>query len=166
MFTDMSIDEVIDKMEEEYNNRKWYIKITDKVRCCFNNIPLGYDSFLQGIKNLIKYRKLIWSDRWYDSTFLHQMLRFKLNDMAQEWKNAHYVGSEYEEKLLKELVQLLDDIDALEDDFNPATYGMIDNKYQEFGIKLFSIQKVTKYNKDFENGEDTSVCTNMSRLWD
>ena len=161
-----NIDEMLDRIEEKYKNRKWYIKIIDEIKWFFDGIVFRYNEFLQGIKNLIKYRKLIWRDRWYDSAFLHQMLRFKLNDMAQEWKNANYIGSEYEEKLLKELVQLLDDIENLENDFDPESYNMIDNKYQEFGIKLFSIQKVTKYNKGFENGEYTSVCTNMSRLWD
>ena len=67
-------------------------------------------SIKKGIKNLWMYRKLIWNDRWYDFSFLHNLMRFKINDMAQNWGSSHYVGSEYEEKQLKKIVQLFDDI--------------------------------------------------------
>lgn len=162
----MDIDKLLKEMEDEVNNWPWYKNVWFEITYFFRNISSNWYSMIQGFKNFIKYRSLIWNDRWYDHTFLHQMLRFKLNDMAEEWKDAHYVGCEYEEKILQELVQILDKIEYLEDNWTTDSYNNIDNLYQEFGIKLFSIQKLHKTNKEFCKGEDTTTTTNFQRLWD
>ncbi len=157
-------------MNKEYNvhfdDETVIEKIKFEIEYFFDNLTSKFRNIKKGTGNLIKYFPLIWNDRWWDSMFLHDMLRFKLNDMQKEWKNAHYVGSEYEEKLLKELVEILDEIRELEDDLDIDAQGKISNLYQEFGIKLFSIQRVEKTNEEFKDGKHVSVTTNMERLWD
>ena len=163
--THSNIDKLLQEIQDEQDSWTWYQNAWFEITYFFNNISSNIRSFKQSIKNLIKYRSLIWNDRWYDHSFLTSMLRFKLNDMSVEWKNAHYVGSEYEENILKELVEILDKIEQLEEGFDKE--GELSNLYQEFGIKLFSIQKVTKVDKEFgKDGECTTVCSNIERLWD
>ncbi len=125
----------------------------------------GYYSFIQGIKNLWKYKSLIWNDRWYDYSFLHNMLRFKLNDMEKSWAGAHYIGSSHEQEMLKELVEILDRIDNT-DEFTEDDFNNIDSLYQEFGEKLFRIETIVKKDEDIKGGEYTTIGSNIRRLWD
>ncbi len=97
------IDKLIKELEEEQENWKWYDELWFEITYFFKNIRINFYSFFDSLSNFWKYRSLIWNDRWYDHSFLHHILRFKLNDMAENWSDAHYVGCEYEEKTLKEL---------------------------------------------------------------
>lgn len=132
----------------------------------WSSIRSTYRSIIYGIKNFIKYRNLIWNDRWYDYSFLHEILRFKLNDMKENWESAHYVGSEYELKLLEELVQILDTIESIENGTLVKGDFEIDNLYQDFGEKLFTINMMHKVDSEFDNGEHISSGSPIRRLWD
>jgi hypothetical protein len=116
-----------------------------------------------GFKNYWYYRKVIWNDRWWDYGFLHVLLRHKLNQMAKGWENAHYCGSEYDKEYLHELVELLDNIDILEDDIDKD--DEINEKYQEFGRKLFDVGYVHRYNEK-GNIETTYKTSKIRTLWD
>ena len=161
----MNIDEEIEKMEQQKIDESWYEAWWWEITWFFSNMQSNWYSFLEGLINLWTWKKIIWNDRWYDHTFLHTMLRKKLSLMAKGWEEAHYVGSEYELETLKKLVQILDDIEKLEEE-SYTSYDMIDNKYQEFGILLFGINKLHKVDKEFDQGENISTTTNIQRFWD
>ena len=96
------------------------------------------------------------------------MLKYKLKNVRDNWKNAHYCGSENEEKMLQRLVQILEEIDALADNFEMG-YKEQDKKekalYEEFGELLFKPRDYPKYN--CENEVETTVNTNgIQMLWD
>ncbi len=159
-------DEMIRKIDLEKENWSKWDTIKFEISYFFSNIQTNYYSFLKGVSNLWRWREIIWNDRWYDHSFLHTMLKFKLTDMRDNWKDAHYVGAEYEEKDLKEIVELFEKIDYLEENWDKDTYSQIDNLYQEIGIKLFSITTKTKVDSEFDNGINVSTCSNIQRFWD
>ncbi|MCD6435868.1 MAG: hypothetical protein J7L15_05720 [Clostridiales bacterium] len=162
----MNIEKMIQELDNEKSNRRWYENIWFETSYYFSDMFHNIRTVKTGLYNFWKFRSDIYNWRWYDYGFLHTTLRARLNDMAVGWENAHYVGSDYEKRTLEELVQILDDIDLLEESCNLETYGQIDNLYQEFGIKLFSIQTLHKIDKEFDKGENVDTCSNFRRLWD
>jgi hypothetical protein len=71
--------------------------------------------FINSIKNLIKWFPIIWRDRDWDSTYIEEMLLFKLNNMYKRFSdpNATYVDwdSKYAKPVLKALklcIQILE----------------------------------------------------------
>lgn len=120
----------------------------------------------KGLSNFWKYRKVIYNDRWYDYNFLHNILKVKLIDMRDNWDKSHYVGHNNELELLKDLVQILEDIEHLEYEWDTESDKKIDELYAEFGDKLFTIKTVTIISEEFSNGEHTTTTSNFRRLWD
>ncbi len=154
----MNIDEELEKMD----NEKWsHIKF--EVAYFFKDLKGSFYSFVGGVKNFWKWRKIIYHDRWYDHAFLHNMLRFKLNDMAEGYKNCHYVDCEKDQQELHELVEILDKINKLEDE-SLANYEQdIDKLYEEFGERLFGI-------KEFHTIHDYKIhrskFSSIRKFWD
>ena len=66
---------------------------------------------IQGIRNIIEYWKIIWSDRNYDYDFLVRLMEFKLKRMATHFEeHKRHVGWEqivkqvrYSESLCKRI---------------------------------------------------------------
>lgn len=143
-----------------------YEDIKFEIEYFISNIRSKFYGILQGFKNFWKYKSLIWNDRWYDYSYLHRYLRFKLNDMQVNWKDSHYIGFEHEEQLLTELVELLDTIEFIEENYSNTSETDIDNLYQEFGEKLFKIETITKKDKEFNNGVHVIKSSPIRRLWD
>ncbi len=68
-----------------------------------------YRNMMQGFGNLRKYRKLIWNDRWYDYSFLLELMLFKLKDTEEHWGvDTHYVNDLDDKEILKKLVEDLE----------------------------------------------------------
>jgi len=92
-------------------------------------------SFKKGLINLWKWRKIIWRDRWWDYYFLLEILRFKLEDMYENWgNNTHYVDDYKEKDLIKDL---LDDLNWLINDENEFKDGYAD-EYKKRSKRFFS----------------------------
>ena len=96
-----------------------------------------------GFENLIKYRSLIWNDRWYDHSFLMELMLFKLKDMEKRWgKDTHYIGDLDEKDTLKKLIVDLEwMLEADEFDKNYAEeykkksrsfFGRMDRNHRKF----------------------------------
>jgi len=118
-----------------------------------------------GFQNLWLWRKIIWNDRWWDYSFLDTIVKFKLTQMRDNWDGSHYVGSEIQKELLEELVQILDDIEKLEDEVQTDT--KIDEKYKEFGQKLYGINKVEQnVQSDGASHLIKHNCSSIRTLWD
>jgi len=114
-----------------------------------------------GIKNLWKYRKVIWEDRWWDYSFLMTMIKFKLKDTAKGWDGAHYINSDQDQTEILRLVEILNEIEDLEDDgtFTDKDSIKLKEKYQEFGEALFSI-------REFDRGGHKVKTNLVQLLWD
>jgi hypothetical protein len=129
----------------------------------YNDYISSIREFFRGVKNFWTFRKDIFRFRWYDSGFLHQVIRSRLNNMADNWHQAHYVNSENEEKELRELVAMLDLIDVLEDECTLESSKEIDEIYNEFGKRLFGIKDYIQ-----EHNGKTTVTTMSAfrKFWD
>jgi hypothetical protein len=99
-----------------------------------NSIIYPIKSFLKGIDNLWRWRKIIWKDRWWDYYYLLEILRFKLKDMEEHWgKDTHYV-KDYEEK--ESLKKLIEDLEWMIDDTNEFEDGYMD-EYKKRSKRFF-----------------------------
>jgi hypothetical protein len=128
-------------------------------------IIVPFRQFIQGIKNLWTWKSIIWNDRWYDYDFFHKILRKKLETMYKGYENAYACGSEELQTEIKVLIDILDMIDELEDSFEEDADKKIDELYQTFGEKLFSIREFE--NKDCEGKVIRKYKTTLfRRLWD
>jgi hypothetical protein len=88
-----------------------------------NTIILQFNSIVQCITNFIKWRKVICRDRWWDYSFMLELLLFKLKDMNKYWgTSTHYQGDLDDKKILEEMIEdlewmLNDDIDDTTDSY-------------------------------------------------
>ena len=121
--------------------------------------------FKQGIKNLWTWKKVIWNDRFYDHSFLHNMMKLKLETMEKAWDEAHYVGSEETKKEITKLIETLDKIEALEDMCTIEADAEMSRLYEDFGKRLFSRRMITSYEEDNTKNR-VNYTTLMETLWD
>lgn len=135
---------------------KWK-DIKEDIEIWYNNLFI-FDIFYNikhGIKNLWKYKSVIWNDRWYDYQYIFSLLEFKLKDTIKNWNNAHYVGSEFTKKRMQVLL----------------------NRIEEYTVNLENLEELyytkkiskTEYNKrkdDLINKTWKSLGRNITRFWD
>lgn len=135
---------------------KWK-DIKEDIEIWYNNLFI-FDIFYNikhGIKNLWKYKSVIWNDRWYDYQYIFSLLEFKLKDTIKNWDNAHYVGSEFTKKRMQVLL----------------------NRIEEYTVNLENLEELyytkkiskTEYNKrkdDLINKTWKSLGRNITRFWD
>jgi hypothetical protein len=130
----------------------------------YNDLRSKVKSIVIGLSNFWKFRKEIYNYRWWDySISIHNPMKAILKDMYKNWDNSHYIGSEKEKQTLKELIDILEEIERLEDS---CSYDekRIDELYQKFGRKLFDIKgeyKVPETGKIIYR-ESSSI----RKLWD
>ena len=160
-------------LDKKYNTEtsKWE-DFKFNVSWNFNHyIKYPFGSFKSGVKNLWKWKKIIWEDRWWDYGFLHTMLHFKLQKMEEGFRhNSWGCGSEDLADELKRLINILEEIEYIENDM-PDTMTWqesdkkIDELYQELGEKLFGIRNFE--NKNCKGEVEHEYETNLiRRLWD
>jgi len=100
-----------------------------------NSIIYPIKSFFKGINNFLKWRKIIFKDRWWDYYFLLKILHFKLQDMEYHWgKDTHYVKDYEEKKILK---NLLEDLEWMLDDENEFNDGY-EEEYKKRSRRFFN----------------------------
>ena len=135
---------------------KWK-DIKEDIEIWYNNLFI-FDilyNIKHGIKNLWKYKSVIWNDRWYDYQYIFSLLEFKLKDTIKNWDNAHYVGSEFTKKRMQVLL----------------------NRIEEYAVNLENLEELyytkkiskTEYNKrkdDLINKTWKSLGRNITRFWD
>ena len=135
---------------------KWK-DIKEDIEIWYNNLFI-FDilyNIKHGIKNLWKYKSVIWNDRWYDYQYIFSLLEFKLKDTIKNWDNAHYVGSEFTKKRMQVLL----------------------NRIEEYTVNLENLEELyytkkiskTEYNKrkdDLINKTWKSLGRNITRFWD
>ena len=94
---------------------------------------------VDGIKNLIKWFPIIWTDRWWDHSFIFKMLHFKLNDMEKLYRarSIHKYSDETADQM-KMCVRLLDRI--IKDDYITNALQFHEKKYGEIDFKFTPIE--------------------------
>lgn len=67
--------------------------------------------FIQGIKNLIKWRKTIWYDRDFDYFYVYEILKKKLEFQRDHiQKYHHHENFQRDIDTLNECIELIDDV--------------------------------------------------------
>jgi len=109
-----------------------------------NSIVGNIKSFFRGIENLKKWRHIIWNDRWWDHSFMLEILHLKLKTMEENWgSNTHYVGDLEDKESLKKLVEDLEwmidpdneFIDGYDDEYKKVSkrfFGRLDRNHRKF----------------------------------
>ena len=97
------LNEVIEDID--YKRNSWYS---------------SFKNFFRGLYNFWKFRKIIFRDRFWDYSFLVEILVFKLKDMEDNWvTSTHYEGDKFTKGritvLRKRIESLEDDIQEIEE---------------------------------------------------
>ena len=83
-------------------------------------IPVWY-KIKYGLKNLWKWRKIVWADRDWDWVFLCKIMQFKLRNMADHFeKYSYHVNADRDAKQMRicaELLRRLSDDDYFDEKF-------------------------------------------------
>ena len=99
-------------------------------------------TFKIGINNLIKWRSVIWQDRWYDYGFIISILKFKLKDMESNWGVNTFHENDYVQKeLLQSLIRDLEQAEKFDEVLNEKeakkAYQNFFNRFGRNIIKLY-----------------------------
>lgn len=121
----------------------------------FENISLWWkfdgryypSMFVTGVKNLIKWFKIIWKDRDYDDHFIFEVLKFKIQKTADYMeKRKHFVGWEVEVQRMRTCIKLIDRVQSeyygVEYlDYENSDYNFVESdKVDEYGTPLYELQ--------------------------
>jgi hypothetical protein len=98
----------------------WLQKIKFKITYFYeNSIMIPIKQKITCLSNLWKWRKVICKDRWWDYSFMLEILLFKLKDMNSHWgTSTHYQGDLDDKKILEELIEDLEWMVNV-DDYSP-----------------------------------------------
>jgi len=93
---------------------------------------------IEGIKNLWKWKSIIWNDRWWDSYFLFKILKFKLEQMEENFRERGiHVSAEKEADKMKICVLLLDRL--IKDEYDENVFK---HHYEKWGEPEFSSSEI------------------------
>jgi hypothetical protein len=148
----------LDKESIEYLENSSSLKLTwEDIKFWYNNLyifDLWYN-LKNGIKNFWKYKGVIWKDRWYDYSFIIELLKFKLKDNIKNWDKAHYVGSNFTKK---RMIVLLNRIEEFEVN--------LENLQELYYTKKLSKDEFNKLKKELLMLTWYSLGRNIQRFWD
>lgn len=110
----------------------------------------------EGLKNYWKFRKVIFRDRWWDYSFLDEIILFKLKDMEKHWgKDTHYLGDGFTKGRLRVLIRRLE---KLEEDID-------DSMMSSLNKKLTKQQMERNYHKQLDSFYKV-LGRNIRKFWD
>lgn len=101
-------------------------ELQDMVEALNNNLSRFFYNVKNGIRNLWKWRSVVWNDRPWDYVYIFKALRFKL-DETQRCIDGTFVGADEEAAKIRSLIEAIDRI--LEDDYVKEEYEEMDRKY-------------------------------------
>lgn len=127
----------------------------------------SFKGFFRGLYNFWKFRKIIFRDRFWDYSFLVEIIVFKLKDMEDNWvKNTHYEGDKFTKGritvLRKRIESLEDDIQEIEERYMDylSTHDVTD----EERLKIYKSMR-----KEIQLLSDKAYKTlgrNLRKFWD
>ncbi len=157
----MNLEEMIER-QNNHKETKWEA-FKWEINYFFSNIHTNIRSVLEGIGNFWRFRSEIYNWRWWDHAFLHNTLKARLQDMHNHWDESHYVDSEKEKEKLKDLLDILDEIERKEDECSIDSDKEIDDLYQKFGRTMFDINE---YIEEHEGKTYIKRHSQFRRFWD
>lgn len=101
-------------------------ELQDMVEALNNNLSRFFYNVKNGLRNIWKWRSVVWNDRPWDYVYIFKALRFKL-DETQRCIDGNFVGAEEEAAKIRSLIEAIDRI--LEDDYVKEEYEEMDRKY-------------------------------------
>ena len=151
------------RYEEEYKQNKklsFKYKVKDKIediQIWYSHLFIFdcYYNIKNGIKNLWKYRKVIWNDRWYDYSYIFKLLEFKLKDTIKNWDNAHYVGAHFTKLRMQVLLNRIEEYQTNIENLQELLYKKKLDRKEYFKLKEELLNKTWK-----------SLGRNIIRFWD
>lgn len=118
---------VIRNKEMEKHKDKWTWKIRRWVKY---ELPYLHTEFFQGVKNLIKWFRLVWKDRDWDDHFIFEALKFKIQNTSKYiGTKQRFVGWEDEVRYMNICVKL---IDRIQEDWYQMEYMDYEDSKIEF----------------------------------
>ena len=127
-------------MKNKYN--QWYYKIYRWFKWEAKYFP---HRFTSGIKNLWKWFPIIWKDRDYDFDFIFEILKFKLNNIANRLEETNrFVDSAKQASKIKTCIRL---IQKIQDDY----YTSEMHKYWDTKMRIERIQNSTNHSLEFDD---------------
>lgn len=135
--------------------------------------------FIQGIKNLFKWFKIVWNDRDFDYVFILYVLKFKLDNTANNIeKYSRHVGNERDVQRIRLCVRLLDKIKDVyyeteyqnyyDSDFNIRTaedlFSQLLEKANKNELKQYLNKYPNHYRKIDKGDDDLLNALNLGRL--
>ena len=143
-----------------------------EVRYQYNSVMSFFRSISTGIKNFWYWRKVIWHNRWWDYSFFVTIIETQLQYMHDYWDKSMNVNSEEDKAEIKEVLDLIHEIQDLEVNWEtPEDEKRIDPMYEELGKKIFSVTEKHHTYEEFKDGETkeisyTTKTANLRRWWD
>lgn len=92
-------------------------------------IKTKFNYFKTGISNLWNFRKVIWRFRWYDYTFISNIMYQIFDELDKNWDKSIHVGYKKEHKNIKITKEILKRIS--DEDYFFNSKGKVDFKKTE-----------------------------------
>lgn len=108
-----------------------------------------------GVKNLWKFKFIIWNDRWYDYSYFIKLIKFKLQDNINNWHKSHYIGSEFTKKRMIIILKRIEEYET-----------NLDNLHELYYTKKMTRDKYKKLKKKLINKTWGALGRNITRFWD
>ena len=84
--------------------------------------------FIDGLKNLYKWIPIIWKDRDWDDSFLFDIIKFKISNMAKtHGKEMPYVWSERNVEIMNTIFRLIDKFKS--EEYLHEYFSYVDDEY-------------------------------------
>ena len=122
-------------------------ELQDMVEALNNNLARFFYNVKNGLRNLWKWRSVVWNDRPWDYVYIFKALRFKL-DETQRCIDGTFVGAEEEAAKIRSLIEAIDRI--LEDDYVSEEYKELDRKYGKLEMIFHEDNTITTTRKNLK----------------
>ena len=122
-------------------------ELQDMVEALNNNLSRLFYNVKNGLRNLWKWRSVVWNDRPWDYVYIFKALRFKL-DETQRCIDGTFVGAEEEAAKIRSLIEAIDRI--LEDDYVSEEYKELDRKYGKLEMIFHEDNTITTTRKNLK----------------
>lgn len=122
-------------------------ELQDMVEALNNNLSRLFYDVKNGLRNLWKWRSVVWNDRPWDYVYIFKALRFKL-DETQRCIDGTFVGADEEAAKIRSLMKAIDRI--LEDDYVKEEYEEMDRKYGKLEMIFHKDNTITTTRKNLK----------------
>ena len=122
-------------------------ELQNMVEALNNNLSRFFYNVKNGLRNLWKWRSVVWNDRPWDYVYIFKALRFKL-DETQRCIDGTFVGADEEAAKIRSLIEAIDRI--LEDDYVKEEYEEMDRKYGKLEMIFNDDNTITTTRKNLK----------------